>query len=328
MGPQIPTPYPPFAMPNSNSRMVKPSPNGAHMISTKRVGTTQAPRSRGVDKVVTQTQLVGKDTLTSMCTRCEWTLQTEMRSEVASTRRKQERRHAEGVREHEAESHDELQRVKPSSLPTRWPVSRDGHLNERCSRCFCLTRTSCIESTAKAARRQHKRHAEKVKGHLCRDSVPEPPKRPLPVIGLLEVDVLNRHSTDAQRRLARLRPDDRVKDTEGATVYAYTPASAGRLLRMLALHSGARLLYVGCGWGEIFLAWAIAWGASCAFEQEAGNVLLDVHAIDLVPSAIGIFQEALLGLGASGVMRASVVIQGNTFLIGGSLRLVVRPAPL
>ena len=50
-------------MPNSNSRMVKPSPNGAQMISTKRVGTTQAPRSRGVDKVVTQTQLVGKDTL-------------------------------------------------------------------------------------------------------------------------------------------------------------------------------------------------------------------------------------------------------------------------
>ena len=298
------------------------------MPSTGRGRTTQAPPSRGVDQVVTQTQLVGKNILTSMCTRCEWTLQTEMRSAQAQTRRKQQRRHAQGVREHEAESHDAQARVKPSSVPTRWPVSRDGHLNERCNRCFCLTSTSCIESTAKVAQRQQKRHAEKVKGHVCRDSAPEPHKRALPVIGLLEIEVLNRHSTDAKRRLDQLKPNDRVKDTEGATVYAYTPASAARLLRMLDLHSGASLLYVGCGWGEMFLAWAIAWGASCAFEQEAGNVLLDVHAIDLVPSAIGIFQEALLGLGSSGVMRATVVIHGNTFLIGGSLRLVVRPAPL
>ena len=177
------------------------------MRSTGRERTTQAAPSRGVDKVVTKTQLVGKNILTSMCTRCKWTLQTEMRSEQASTRRKQEKRHEEGVREHEAESHDALQRVKPSSMPTRWPVSRDGHLNERCNRCFCLTRTSCIEATAKVAHRQQKRHAEKVKGHICRAGVPEPPRRLLPVIGLLEVDVLNRHSTDARRRLDQLKPN-------------------------------------------------------------------------------------------------------------------------
>jgi len=111
-------------------------------------------------------------------------------------------------------------------------------------------------------------------------------------------------------------------------VYAYTPATAARLLRLLHLHAGARLLYVGCGWGEMLLAWALAWADACAFEEEAGEVLLDVHAVDIVPTAIVIFKEALLDLASSGAVRASVVIDENTVLIGNSLRFVVRRTPL
>ena len=303
--------------------MAKGVPKGAKNASSGRVRAPRAPSARGIDTIVTNTKLVGSNILKTMCPRSGWTLTTVMRSNRAHTQRKQQRRHEQRVAEHAAEDHAQAP-LKPNSTATLCPVSCDGCLHDRCHRCHRLTRTSCIEVTEKMRHRQQKRHAEKVVGHVCRDGVSAPSERELPVIGQLEVDVLNLHSKEAKSRLAKLSPSDRVKDTEGAIVYAYTPGSAALLLRMLDLRSGSRLLYVGCGWGEIFLAWALAWGASCAFEEAAGKVLLDVHAIDLVPSAIGIFLEALLGLASSGAMRATVDIHENTVIIGGSLRLVVR----
>ena len=41
----------------------------------------------------------------------------------------------------------------------------------------------------------------------------------------------------------------------------------------------------------MLLAWALAWADACAFEEVAGEVLLDVHAVDIVPTAIVIFKE-------------------------------------
>ena len=304
-------------------------PSGAQTVSPGRERTPRAPSSRGIDATVTNTKLVGPNTLKTMSPRGGWTVTTVMRSKRPHTQRKQQKRHEKRVAEHAAEDHAQATLLKPPhSTATRSPVSRGGYLQDRCHRCHRYTRTSCIGVPEKMRHRQQKRHAEKVSGHVCRHGAHAPSERELPVLGQLAVDALNSHSREAKSRLAKLSPSDRVKDTEGAIVYAYTPGSAALLLRMLDLRAGSRLLYVGCGWGEVLLAWALAWGASCAFEEAAGEVLLDVHAIDLVPSAIGIFLEALLGLAASGAMRASVDIHEHTVIVGGSLRLVVRPVPL
>jgi cyclopropane fatty-acyl-phospholipid synthase-like methyltransferase len=41
------------------------------------------------------------------------------------------------------------------------------------------------------------------------------------------------------------------------------------MLDLLDLHSGARLLYAGCGWGEVVLAWAQAWASASRPDEEA-----------------------------------------------------------
>ena len=56
----------------------------------------------------------------------------------------------------------------------------------------------------------------------------------------------------------------------------------------------------------------------------AGEILLDVHAIDIEPSAIAIFREGLAGLAMDDSVRGSVKIVSDTVLIGGALRIVVR----
>ena len=106
-------------------------------------------------------------------------------------------------------------------------------------------------------------------------------------------------------------------------VYAWTPAAAGLLLQLLNLHVGARLLYVGCGWGEVLLAWVLAW----ANEQDAagaGEILLDIHAIDVTRSAVAIFREALASVAMDASVRGSIVIHKDTVIIAGTLRIVVR----
>jgi len=59
-------------------------------------------------------------------------------------------------------------------------------------------------------------------------------------------------------------------------------------------------------------------------QEAAGEILLDVHAMDIEPSAIAIFREGLAGLAMDGSVRGSVRILSDTVLIGGALRIVVR----
>ena len=130
--------------------------------------------------------------------------------------------------------------------------------------------------------------------------------------------------TPTLTRCTALKAEDRTQSAQ-ATVYALTPQSAWTMLGLLDLHSGARLLYVGCGWGEVLLAWAQAWASASRPEEEAaGEILLDVHAMDIEPSAIAIFREGLAGLAMDGSVRGSVRIVSDTVLIGGALRIVVR----
>ena len=97
------------------------------------------------------------------------------------------------------------------------------------------------------------------------------------------------------------------------------------LSKLLDLHVGARLLYVGCGWGEVLLAWIMAWVAWVS-EQDtdvvaAGQIMLDIHAIEINRSAVNILLEAL----ASMAMAHPGLIEmcKDTVIVASTLRIVV-----
>lgn len=160
--------------------------------------------------MVTSTKLVGDKVLMTLCAMCRWTNVTVLRSSLAANLTRQHKRHAQGVAKHAALDHGG-ETPAPNSMATRWPVARDGYLHDRCHRChYDSTSSASASSAGPKGRRQQLRHKEKVEAHVCRSGIPEPTKRPLPVIGRMRDSVLNKYSRAAQQRLNWLHPNDRV----------------------------------------------------------------------------------------------------------------------
>ena len=108
-------------------------------------------------------------------------------------------------------------------------------------------------------------------------------------------------------------------------MYAWTPGSAAKLSKLLDLHVGARLLYVGCGWGEVLLAWIMAWVAWASEPDTdvvaAGQIMLDIHAIEINRSAVNILLEALASMAMGN--PAMIKMCKDTVIVASTLRIVV-----
>ena len=292
--------------------------------STKRSQpTTETAVSAGMQ--------IASGTLFSACESCTWTLTTCLLSHTPRARSQQKKRHDGVVAAHKKSKHS-LAHCKPSGLGSMWPVTDDGFLRSHCHRCNALIQTPGAAANKTLRNEQQRRHGAKLERHTCASREPrrrDTPRRAKPVLAVFEGlsdDRMSFHARDAARRCRALHAEERTqRQNNEAKVYAWTPAAAATLLKLLDLHVGARLLYVGCGWGEVVLAWVLAWASEQREDlATAGEILLEVHAIDVVRSSVAIFREALAGVAMDASARASIEFNKDTVIVANTLRIVVR----